>query len=63
MASEKKFSKAAWLKYAKADLAAGIITQQDIDNACKTWVDEIDGKTKEEIEKDNMLPFRDEWYI
>ena len=42
----KVFSKEKWLQSANGDLAAGIITQGDIDNACATWVDALDGKTQ-----------------
>ena len=47
MANKKKvFSKAEWLKSANADLAAGVLTEREIADACAIWVDALDGKTK-----------------
>ena len=47
--TKKVFSKAEWLKSANEDLAAGILTQREIDDACEIWVNALDGKTADEI--------------
>lgn len=60
---KKVFSKAEWLKTANADKAAGILTQREIDNACLIWVDNFNGKTKSEIEKNGEIALRDDWFI
>ena len=46
---QKVFSKDKWLETANADKAAGILTQREIDDACEIWVNDLDGKSKEEI--------------
>lgn len=65
MEKTKRFSKAHWLVSARADMDAGVLTQQDIDNACKTWVDDLDGKTVAQIEAkgDKSLLTREEWFV
>lgn len=42
------FRKAKWLEQANKEKELGYLSQQDIDNACATWVDELDGKETEE---------------
>lgn len=57
------FRKARWLVTALADKENGILTQQDIDNACATWVNDLDGKRAEEIEPLLMqIVNREEWF-
>ena len=58
----KVFSKEKWLQSANGDLAAGIITQGDIDNACATWVAALHGKTQEEIAAQGETSLREEWF-
>lgn len=43
-----KFRKAKWLVQANEEMANGILSQKDINNACATWVDDLDGKETEE---------------
>ena len=52
-AKQKVFSKDKWLETANADKAAGILTQREIDDACEIWVNDLDGKSKEEIADNN----------
>lgn len=59
----KVFSKDKWLETANADKDAGILTQREIDDACEIWVDELNGKTKEEIADNNGASLRDEWFV
>ena len=42
------FRKAKWLEQANREKELGYLSQQDIDNACATWVDELDGKETDE---------------
>lgn len=44
-----KFSKAKWLESANAQIEQGILSQREVDDALDIWVNEMDGKTKEEI--------------
>ena len=50
-----KFSKAKWLETANAQKAEGILTQADIDNALKTWVNALDGKTIDPNDESNQI--------
>ncbi|MCM1221524.1 MAG: hypothetical protein NC548_44305 [Lachnospiraceae bacterium] len=62
-ATKKVFSKAEWLKSANADLAAGVLTQREIDDACEIWVNALDGKTADEIAAGGGMALRDDWFI
>lgn len=53
----------AYVETANADKAAGILTQREIDDACEIWVNDIDGKSKEEIADNNGASLRDEWFV
>ena len=44
-----KFSKAKWLESANAQIEQGILSQREVDDALDSWVNEMDGKTEEEI--------------
>ena len=61
--AEKIFSKEKWLQCANEQMANGYITQQEIDNACKTWVDDMDGKTITEIGASEDEPINENWLI
>lgn len=61
--AKKVFSKDKWLETANADKAAGILTQREIDDACEIWVNDLDGKSKEEIADNNGASLRDEWFV
>lgn len=45
----KRFSKAKWLESANAQIEQGILSQREVDDALDIWVNEMDGKTEEEI--------------
>lgn len=47
----------------KRETAAGILTQREIDDACEIWVNDLDGKSKEEIADNNGASLRDEWFV
>lgn len=61
--TKKVFSKEKWLKTANADKNNGILTQREIDYALEIWVNDINGKSKDEIADDNAALFRDEWFV
>lgn len=62
--SEKKFSKAKWLEFANADKEAGILTQREIDDAIKIWVNDNNGKTKSELTDANgQCMYNEEWFV
>lgn len=66
MESTRTFSKERWLVSALGDKDRGILTQNDIDNACAVWVDDLDGKTVAQLEaegKDIGLTNREEWFV
>ena len=44
-----KFSKAKWLESANAQIEQGILSQREVDDALDIWVNNMDGKTEEEI--------------
>jgi hypothetical protein len=44
-----KFSKAKWLESANAQIEQGVLSQREVDDALDIWVNEMDGKTEEEI--------------
>lgn len=58
----KKFSKAKWLKQALKDKEAGILTQEDIENAESAWVNALDGKTYEEATDGGRNHLNEEWF-
>ena len=44
-----KFSKKKWLESANDQIEQGILSQREVDDALDIWVNEMDGKTEEEI--------------
>ena len=44
-----KFSKAKWLESANAQIEQGVLSQREVDDALDIWVNDMDGKTEEEI--------------
>lgn len=58
----KVFSKEKWLETANAQKEQKILSQREIDDACEIWVDEMDGKTYEEITiNGNEMP--DDYFV
>lgn len=58
----KTFSKERWLVCALASKDRGILNQREIDDACRVWVDELDGKTVAEVEKTGLTELlREDW--
>lgn len=56
------FSKEKWLEAATAQMAAGIITQQDIDHTCEILIDALDGKAKDEIDSRDLELLDESWF-
>ena len=44
-----KFSKQKWLESANAQIEQGVLSQREVDDALDIWVNDMDGKTEEEI--------------
>lgn len=57
------FSKERWLQTANKDRAKGILTQREIDDAQEIWVNDLDGKTYEEINADSDVCTREDWFV
>ena len=45
----KVFSKIKWLEKANEQIAQGFLSKRERDDAIKIWVNDLDGKTYEEI--------------
>ncbi len=56
------FSKDKWLQTANKDRAKGILTQREIDDALDIWVNDLDGKTYEEINAKGDVCARSDWF-
>ena len=48
----KVFSKIKWLEKANVQIAQGFLSERERDDALEIWVNEMDGKTYEEISDD-----------
>ena len=59
----KVFSKQKWLESANKQMEEGYLSQKEVDDALELWVNDLDGKTKEEVEASDMSIARDEWFV
>lgn len=57
------FSKEKWLQSANKDRAKGILTQQEIEDAQEIWVNNLDGKTYEDINANGDVCTREDWFV
>lgn len=57
-----KFSKKKWLDSANAQIEQGILSQREVDDAIDIWVNEMDGKTEEEI-KASGFEVNQQWLV
>ena len=48
----KVFSKIKWLEKANAQIAQGFLSERERDDALEIWVNDLDGKSKDEIGED-----------
>jgi hypothetical protein len=58
-----KFSKAKWLESANAQIEQGILSQREVDDALDIWVNEMDGKTKEELDAMGKNTYNDAYFV
>ena len=56
----KVFSKEKWLESANAEKNNGILSQREIDDAIAIWVNDFNGKSKDEIDEDFL---NDDWFV
>ena len=59
----KVFSKEKWLEKANAQIAQGFLSERERDDALEIWVNDLDGKSKEEIADNNCASLSDEWFV
>lgn len=58
----KRFSKQKWLENANAQIAQGFLSERERDDALEIWVNDLDGKTYEEITA-NRNEFSDDYFV
>lgn len=58
----KRFSKAKWLESANAQIESGVLSQREVNDACENWVDDLDGKTEDEL-KALGQEAREDWLV
>ena len=58
----KVFSKAKWLETANAQKEQKILSQREIDDACENWVNDLDGKSVEELTALGYQNIREDWF-
>ncbi len=61
----KVFSKEKWLRTAEEQKAQGILNQKEINDALEIWVNNLDGKSYEEINNDcfeKQKVTREDWF-
>lgn len=59
----KVFSKAKWLEAANAQKEQKILSQREIDDACEIWVNDLDGKSVEELTALGHQNIREDWLV
>ena len=58
----KVFSKIKWLEKANEQIAQGFLSERERDDALEIWVNDLDGKTYEEIVANgNEMP--DDYFV
>lgn len=58
----KVFSKIKWLEKANEQIARGFLSERERDDALEIWVNDLDGKTYEEITA-NGKEMPDDYFI
>ena len=56
----KVFSKEKWLKKANEQIAQGYLSEREVEDALEIWVNDLDGKSKDEIGDDFL---NDDWFV
>lgn len=59
----RKFSKAKWLESANEQIEKGVLSQREVDDALDIWVNEMDGKTKEELDAMGKNAYNDAYFV
>ena len=59
----KVFSKDKWLESANKQKEQGILSQREIDDALDIWANEMDGKTKEELDAMDKNTYNDAYFV
>lgn len=58
----KRFSKVKWLEKANEQVEQGFLSERERDDALEIWVNDLDGKTYEEIAANgNTMP--DDFFV
>ena len=57
-----KLSKKKWFESANAQIEQGILSQREVDDALNIWVNDLDGKTEEEI-TDSGFEVNQQWLV
>lgn len=61
---KKVFSKEKWLESAMAQKEQGVLSDREINDALEIWVNDLDGKTLEEIkELTGNADVREDWFV
>ena len=47
--AQKRFRKALWLQSANQQIEARILSEREVNDALEIWVNDLDGKTEEEL--------------
>lgn len=58
----KRFSKEKWLESANAQIEEGVLSQREVNDALDIWVNELDGKTEEELIASGVQ-VKSEWLV
>ena len=58
----KVFSKIKWLEKANEQIAQGFLSERERNDALEIWVNDLDGKTYEEITA-NRNEFSDDYFV
>lgn len=56
------FSKKKWLESANKQVEEGFLSTKEVNDALEIWVNDLDGKTKEEIEASGNHNLNPEWF-
>ena len=60
--AQKVFSKAKWLESANKQVEDGYLSDREVQDALGLWVNDLDGKTYEEITA-NRNEFSDDYFV
>ena len=60
--AQKRFSKTKWLQSANKQVEDGFLSEREVNDALKIWVNDLDGKTQAEIEANGNKNLNPEWF-